>query len=348
MRMNLCCTGCAEPFPDCFGCPVLEVDIPTAWQMDFPAPMTYAAATSGSCSHTSAEYPELFSTYPARKDFFEHSYSYPSMAGFGDATILEIDDATVASPSYSPSVQCIWASGDFEMYEFGWHASVRNDSSPFGCNGSAFKLANFSASDPWVYGLTGYSGIPTTYSPNRVRTMLTTTDSRCGTAPCLGPFGSTPQRWVCGFRASGVWALLQIVEFNGNKFVAVSIFWIPERWTKAIRQRKPLSTTPLRPDQGYEIYNETPPQDVSFLLASGSAINTALLSTYTEATAVSNLWQGLILRYEKQVNCATDFDGTPITLNLAQEYKRTPGATQTICEAAGITDIPSTITITPL
>lgn len=308
--------------------------------------MSYAGPSSASATWTSAEYPEsgLGPTYPSRQDFFEHSYSYPDLSGFGIGTILEIDDAPPNDPPSGPITSCIWASNDFEFYETVSHNSLRSDFGG-GCDAQSFKLANFSGPSPWTYNNSfGLRQWPSGYSPNRSRTNHVTTDSRCGTLACMGPFGLT-NPWTCGIRVSGLFALLQISKRSTSYFFTVLVSWMPERFQKEITRRRALASSPQVPSIGFAVHSEGLFDNLS---GSSAAIDAFMLAMYPAATSLNNIWQGPILRYEKQIVCSTDFDGTPVTLPLAEELKKLPFSTQTMCQAAGIVNIPSTITITPV
>lgn len=333
-----CSCHCEQPFPDCFGCLVLELDIPTAWQMDFAAPMTYFGSTTGTCSWTSAAYNEGFPSYPKLQDIYDHSFTFPDLSTLGSATPLEIDDAHVTSPFYSPIVECVWASGDFEFYERGTRNSYRNAFGP-GCDGAAFMNTPYAGVNAWEYkNPTGWS-TPPSLSGNRTRTSHPLTDIRCGTVAtnCI-------EAWQCSTGVTGAYATLQVVDRSGAKYFAVIISWIPLLYTLYLKQRKETAVASWKPHQRINAEYGA----IFYLPSTLHGTPTCPSSVYPYATSLNNLGTGPILRYEKLVNCSTDFDGTPVTLTLAENYKQTSAATQTKCAAVGITGVPSTIEITPI
>lgn len=337
-RPPSCRCHCEQPFPDCFGCLVLELEIPTAWQMDFASPMSYLGASSGSCSWTSVAYNEGFGSYPKLQDTYDHSFTFPDISTLGSATILEIDDAPVTSPFYAPITECVWASGDFEFYERGSHTSRRDDFGT-GCDAEAFRNTLYAGVNAWEYARPSGWFTPPALSGNRTRTPHPITDVRCGTT-ATGCF----EIWRCSTGVTGIFATLQVVDRSGIKYIVVTIHWLPLLYTLYLSRRKASALATWKPNLGYAFeYGST------FYLPSGlHGTPTCPASAYPYATSVNNLATGAILRYEKLVNCATDFNGTPVTLTLVETYKKNASATQTICAAMGITGIPSTIEVTPI
>jgi hypothetical protein len=338
-KQKACNCHCEQPFPDCFGCLVLELEIPTAWQMDFPSPMSYLGATTGSCSWLSAEYNEGLGSYPKLQDSYDHSFTFPDISTLGDATPLEIDDAPVTSPFYTPFVECVWASGDYEFYERGFHTSRRNDFGT-GCDAAAFMNTPYSGLNAWEYkNPTGWI-TPPSFSGNRTRTSHPITDARCGTVAA----GCVADPWVCSTGVTGSFATLQVVDRSGIKYFVVNVYWYPLLYTLYLNRRKSSAIATWKPNKGFNAEYGA----IFYIPSTLHGTPTCPPSVYPYATSLSNLGSGLMLRYEKMINCSTDFDGTPVTLTLAENYKQTASATQTKCEAVGITSVPSTIEITPI
>jgi hypothetical protein len=140
-----------------------------------------------------------------------------------------------------------------------------------------------------------------------------------------------------------VFSLLQIVG-SGSSFVfTLKLYW----WPRLLSHQEQYfydynPVTLVRAGTKYE-------NCLIQYLNTLSVPNTAeALAAFPSATAVANLGQGPMVRYTKTVDCNTDFVGTPVTLTKIEEYKTYSGATQSKVAAAGITNIPSTVTITPV
>lgn len=336
---------CDDPaFPDCFGCPVLVISIPTAWQLDFPTAMTYQyGATTGSCSTTTTTTtPAFFPWETVRTKVDSATIELPDMTTLGVPSILDLDQNALTD-SYGPWTQCIWASNEFLLYEQG--SITGAVSGVVGCPTAGYAPASFlgdeyTGVDAWEYASHG-NLTPPAFSQNRQRTTLSSTDYRCGTTDYPG---CTPWTvWSCSFKVFGVYGLLTVVTSGASYVFTLKIFWWP-------RVNRRIIITE------YD-HNTSTGATTASRYVSGSRdqrLNTldiptaCMTSTFPAATSLSNLSQGILLRYEKTVDCDTDFLGTPVVLSLAEEYSAYSGASQTKCEALGISNVPSTVTITAL
>jgi hypothetical protein len=143
---------------------------------------------------------------------------------------------------------------------------------------------------------------------------------------------------------TGSFATLQVVDRSGIKYFVVNVYWYPLLYTLYLNRRKSSAIATWKPNKGFNAEYGA----IFYIPSTLHGTPTCPPSVYPYATSLSNLGSGLMLRYEKMINCSTDFDGTPVTLTLAENYKQTASATQTKCEAVGITSVPSTIEITPI
>jgi hypothetical protein len=65
-------------------------------------------------------------------------------------------------------------------------------------------------------------------------------------------------------------------------------------------------------------------------------------------SAVNNVGGPGTILYDKQIDCNNDFTGSPVVLSLTGVTRKNRLSTQNVFEAAGITGLPSSITITPV
>lgn len=332
---------CDEPvFPDCFGCPVLEIVIPTTWQMDFAAALEYDGDMTGSCTQTTTTTTPAFYPYETiRTDTHSAEIELPDLTALGVPSLLELDQNDLVDAT-GPWVQCIWASNEFALYETGHILGATNGY--VGCPSVGYAPTSFlgdeyTGTDAWEYASHG-TLIPPAWSANRQRTTLSTTNYHCGTVEYPGCVPWTT--WSCGFQVFGVYAILTVVESGASFIFTVRVFWWPRMHRRRIITEQTRNTLtgalgPVRYVNGiYDRWQQT-----------FTGIPSNCMTMFPSALTALDLSAGLLLRYTKTVDCDTDFLGNPVTLTLVEEYMGS-GATQTKVAAIGILNVPSTITIT--
>ena len=274
----------------------------------------------------------------------------PSLAPLGVPSILAIDNAALTN-IYGPFTQCIWASNEFIRYEIirhiGLAAGLFSPCPPGGFPAESARGAEYTGVNAWQYK--SYSSAdPPAFSLNRTRTVLSGTDYRCGTSPyptCA--VANSLARWECLFRDFGVWAILDVAQTGSVFKFRVRVVVQPRVHKKDIGYTyRENRTTHVR--QANQYVDSTDDYYQTHQIPGSSGAPTACLGAlYPNASPLNNIYQahGLLLRYEKTVNCATDFLGNPVVLNLVESYM---AGTQTKTAALGITNVPSTVTITAI
>lgn len=340
------CRCDAPVYPDCFGCLVSMPSIPQTWQLDFPAAMEYASGVdSGSYSYSTTT---ITSTFPPwqrhRTVAIAGDYTFPDLSALGVPSILEIDDAPLTA-QYGPYTQCIWASNEFLIYESGYGAAAPIGASDLDCPrtgaaAEAYLGSEYVGSNAWTYK--AYGNTPPIFSYNRTRTALTPTDYRCGT---YGITGCIPYSlWTCNMNLYGVFAILTVVQSGASYVLTVIVYWWPRIHYNNRTTYLDYNTSTMLSSATYIESSRN-----EWLSVLGLVPNHATaLAAFPSATATANLSQGPMARYTKTVSCPGDFVGTPVTLTKVEEYKAHAGATQTKLAAAGIINVPSTVTITPV
>lgn len=321
-----CGCNCQQPFPDCFGCPVFALDIPNQWVMDLPSTMVYTGATSGSCSYSSPSSGLQYSTSDIQ-------YEYPDISAFGSSVPLDIDDAARSS-YYTPITECIWGSSGYKFF-----ASIRGRVAPagLGCPAGAVELAtkeaDITVTDCWYYSAQNTALVPPFFSNGRVRTTIIPTNPACGvyTSGCFGSI-TAPS---CGVNAFGMWATLRIIGGKLN----VTVSWYPRGFAASVTYERFSIYGTYKISGGNSSWSNLLPQNSS---------PACFASMYPYATETRNILAVGSIVYEKTINCATDFTGSPVTLNRVSISKANSNSTQNTFEAVGITGIPSSITITPV
>ena len=320
-----CGCNCQQPFPDCFGCPVFALDIPQQWIMDLPSTMVYTGATSGSCSYSSPQSGKL--TYTSS----DIQYEYPDISAFGSSVPLDIDDAARSS-YYTPITECIWGSSGYKFWaSASGKVAPGQTGCPTGAVAVATKEADITVSDCWHYAAHNNGTVPPWFSQGRVRTTIIPADPKCGVfvGPCLS---YTP---VCGVRAFGMWAVLRIIGGKLN----VTISWWPRGLATGIIYERFSIYGTFKIVTGNSAWTNSLPQNDS---------SACFASMYPYATETRNILGPGSIVYEKTINCATDFTGSPVTLSQVSISKANSNSTQNTFEAVGITGIPSSITVTPV
>ena len=348
--MGRCCQCTYETYPDCFGCPVIAISIPTAWQLDFPLAMTYQSGpATRTCTATSTQVGGLGIT-PAsppyetvRTTVDTATVEFPDLSSLGVPSVMDLDENALLNPSL-PYTQCIWASNEFLYYEHGQQAGA-NGIGIFGCPQGGYPPASFLGAeytgvDAWQYRPTG-TIVPASYSGNRVRETIVATDYRCGT---LDLSTCNPWTlWSCNFLPFGVFSILQVTELPSAFEFNLRVFWWPRVNRRVIATEYTRNTIDGSVSDTRYVTPPSLDRYVNILDFSNDC-----MALFPEATAKANLSQGILLRYTKTVNCAADFLGTPVVLTKVNEYSASAGATHTQCEALGINNVPATVTITPI
>lgn len=315
---------------NCLGCNVRLGEVPTAWQLDFPNALSYLGDTTGSCSDSL----EIVGTTPASRYDVSHQFEYPDISDFGLGTVVEIDAAPVTNPLL-PFTSCVWASSNFYIYEEAHGPAVEpsfgciDGSLPFASKGPDILLEHWwekrlaFASDLIGYGLS-----------NRTRSVMTPTSSDCGFAPSGCVRGTT----ACGFYVYGIYARMRVDQSPFR--LTLDVIWAPRRFNSYVLMRQ-YSGFAWKPYVGYANWS---PVDI----ASIGGLGECGYALYPYATATQNIGSGIMLRYSRTINCATDLEGGPLLFTKFDEPKQRAEATQTRLEAAGITGAPDEITMTPI
>lgn len=327
---NCDCHCETETLPvNCLGCTAPDGPIPNAWQLDFPAALSYLGETTGSCTGSQ----DVVGVSPLQRLDVAHQFEYPDISSFGLGTVVEIDQAPVTNPA-APVVTCVWGSNDFYVYEEAHGPAVAPTITcpagmlPFSSKGSDILQEqwwqNRFAFQPDLigYGLT-----------NRTRTVLAPTSSDCGYAPV----GCEPGTAACAIRVFGIYARMRVETLPMR--LVIEVVWIPRRFTSLVMMRQ--SGGIFKPLIGYAGWN---PADVGAI----GGLDTCGYSLYPYATATQNIGSGVILRYSRTINCSTDLTGSPLVFTKIEEPKQRAEATQSIVEASGITGVPDEITMTPI
>jgi hypothetical protein len=320
-----CGCNCQQPFPDCFGCPVFALDIPQQWIMDLPSTMVYTGATSGSCSYSSPQSGKL--TYTSS----DIQYEYPNISAFGSSVSLDIDDAARSS-YYTPITECIWGSSGWDWFDTkdGGVVTYGSAGCPFGAVHIAAKGTDIHVYDCWSYFHHQNGSVPSWFSLGRVRTKISPTFANCDAFVSACDKGRS-----CWIRPFGIWAVLRVI---GNK-LNVTVTWWPRGLSTAVIYDRFNIYGTFRILTGSSNWtNSLPKNDSSACFA----------SMYPYATETRNILGPGSIVYEKTINCATDFTGSPVTLSQVSISKANSNSTQNTFEAVGITGIPSSITITPV
>lgn len=336
-----CSCHCPVPgYPDCFGCIVLEISIPSAWQMDFPSTLSYLGSTTGSCYGEVNGLGQLNSFGGRHRIKLWHDFEYPDVTDFGVGTILELDAALQASP-YFGLTECVWGSNTVQLYETAARNGIDQLSTSMltcGDIGPSIITGSYMLQDPWwanrpAWASDVFGGI----SPNRVRTIINPTYADCGVYPpgC----GDAQAVYTCGIRVFGIYASLRVID---NKF-RVQVNWSPRRNTITERWDNDSMTNESR---WRRRFGTAQPGNAAIPYLAGSSCPSSIYP-YADDPAQSDANYGSAIIYEKAINCETDFDGSPVVLTKVSETQHV-GASQPVLAANGVTGVPSTITITPL
>jgi hypothetical protein len=326
-----CCDRTVEL--NCYGCDTRLGDVPTAWQLDFPAALSYLGDTTGSCTASR----EIAGTSPALRQDVAHEFEYPDIGAFGLGTLVEIDSAPVTNPAL-PFVACVWGSNDFHLYESAQGLAVEPSAGcvagtlPFSSKGSDILIERW-----WENRLT-FAGDLLGYGlSNRSRTILSPTSSDCSLAPG-GCVRGTPS---CSMYVFGIYARMRVGSLapGGPLALVLDVVWTPRRFTSFVTMRNFGSG--WQPYVGYAGWNPIDVGSVGGLTDCGYLL-------YPYATATQNIGQGVVLKYARTINCSTDLNGSPLVFTKIAEPKQRTEATQTILEAAGISGAPDEITMTPI
>lgn len=358
-RPRMCNCSCSEPPPpDCFGCTDPDTWFPSVWALDMPSVMT--VPSNASCGPISATIPAA--TFGNPLDIRHTLTTEVEFPRIPPHSLLLVDDRPILDYAWS-WVTCVWLSNDFRMYEkiynngISWNVVACTHAGHYP---GTTRGPNWFAPTPWYYYELPSVGV----SPNRSRVHAATDhppDSSCGTEvdPAL-PDVSSP-RYTCSFQPWGTQWLLQI-ERTGSvyKLVATLRYWLRLSMTYLIEEYLLggifYPTTGWRPASGltgfanqfwspgqvvagYGYWPQVPP-------TTGADCKSTLFPNYGADVNLHTAPD--LIRYEKVIDCETDFDGTPVVLNKAYDVKASPSSTKTIIEAMGISASPSFVTLTPV
>lgn len=352
-RPPYCNCRCISQALNCLGCDE-EIALPESWVMDFPAEMGYGSARTGSV--TIAEYDAT--GYPQaatggtiqKKRYFTADWDWPDLTTFGISTSLVIDDAPLSDPYYGSHITCIWANETFSQYRvlrgrYDYSTFYPGSGGPYWHDSMCSVSADFSNSSPWYYYSEVGSGyIPPGLSPGRTRNSIDPEDALCGTFTYPGD--NHKLTYECAVRTYGCFAVLTVVKTGTVYDLVVTIYWWPRIAWNSYEKFYFLSSG------GVETWNQTSANqgNCDTTYEADTAIYT-LDGNDTGATVypsnTNGISQGAILIYKKTFACDTEFDGSPVTLPLFSEVT-SGGASQTIVDAIGITNVPPSITITPV
>lgn len=342
-----CNCRCTPPTYNCLGCTEPR-ELPTSWIMDFPAAISYSGADSGSIvtyNDTSSSRTISGVTFTSY-DRFHHTYEWilPDISNVGNGTVLQIDDAPKYDVCYGLStVDCIWADNNLSFY---WAGDKPNIPAGYvgcptdGVAPDAFKGPSYSNASPWYY-FAGISPSPNSQSPNRIRNAIPIDDARCGTnAHGTCTFGY----WNCNLQFTGAYNILR-VSYNPSTHVytltltfylmpAVHNFQYHELWSVNESTHVESAHAIGNPGTNYWSY-------------SFDGWPAHMLAAFPTAASYGYIRSGPIYQYSKDFICADEFDGTPVVLPLTAEYS-VAGAPQTMSDAIGILNRPTSITLTPV
>lgn len=358
-RPRLCNCKCeSPPPPDCFGC-TGDIWFPSVWAVDMPSTMTVPSTVT--CGPTGSTVAGGGYSGLDIRDTFSASAEWPKIPPY---SFLIVDDRPIANYAFS-WLTCVWLSNDYRMANRRTWGTIPWNNASCSHGGhypGAVKEADWFAPNPWYY----YELPTVSISPNRSRVNAATDhphDVICGTEvdPAL-PDASSP-RYVCGFNwpFGSQWYLL--IEHTGStfKFVATLRYWMRLSMSYFVEENLPGG--PFYPATGWRPAVGGPPSFVDFMYAPGQVnyfhgfwpSGFGFGSGYCKSTLFPSYGSDInfhispdIVRYEKVINCATDFDGTPVVLTKAYDIKAHPTSTKTIIEAMGISASPSYITLTPV
>lgn len=350
-----CNCHCIAYDPNCLGCASLTeipVPLPESWVMDFPTAMSYGSARTGTV--TIAEYdatgfPQVVSGGTnEKKRYFTTTWDWPDVSAFGVSTSLVIDDAPALGSSYGATVDCIWAGGSFLQYRTLTGNAYLGPSSgnPAAWHDSVCSVgADYSNASPWYYNSAVGAYIPPAWSPNRTRNSIGAADVLCSTTVSVG--GGYQRIYSCAAKMYGLFAVVTVVNTGSGYDLTCSIYWWPRISYSVYSKHYFHQTSP-----SLDFYTLTS-QNNGFCDTTWDtlAATYSLDSNNTKATvypsATDGLSQGLILVYKTDFNCATEYDGSPVSLPLVTTIKK-GGSAQTIVDAIGFVDVPATITLTPV
>lgn len=343
-RPRTCACWCkAPPPPNCFGCVDPSAWFPSVWQLDMPSAITTIASRKVAPVATNVP-------FPWQQGSASGSVDYPTIP---TSSLLIVDDRPITEYSFD-YVTCIWLSNDAWVYE-----KVRGAVVPVavGCthNGHYPTLRwspNYKPPTPWHW----YESPLVTVSPNRIRTHIFSDHPRnalCGTSLCSAIPGTSHE---CFYQPYGSQWLLQIENTAaGKKLVATLQYYL--RLNVRYILETALGGSGWTPD--FTSYHDAYPNvsgisyGVGWPQAAGTlqrALCAALFPAYTGTSDNINIDYGspAIVRYEKLIDCDTDFTGTPVTLTKAFEFKASAISTKTIREMLSMGATPSYITLTPI
>lgn len=356
-RPGLCNCLCEVPGPpDCFGCTDPGNMFPSVWQVDLPSSMSVPSlVTCGPITQTVSGIPGTLD----RRYTLECEVEWPSIQS---TSLLIVDDRPIDNYSFS-WVTCVWLSNDYQMYDrMYWNGIPWSNAfcSHAGHYPGVRKYPDWTAPTPWYY----YELPTVTVSPNRSRVNAATDHPHAGSCstevdPAL-PDPSSP-RYTCDFIPYGAQWYLSVETVGATKkLVAILKYWMRFGMTYLIEDYllggpfyPATGWRPASPSPGFASYFTAPAQVLSIVgtfaawpTVSGNDCKSTLFPSYGSNV---NLHTGPnLVRYEKVIDCATDFDGTPVVLTKAEDYKANTTSTKTIIDAMGIGSSPSYITLTPV
>jgi hypothetical protein len=273
-------------------------------------------------------------------------------------SLILVDDRPILDYAFS-WLTCVWLSRDYRMANYRrWNGISWNNAfcSHAGHYPGAVKSTDWFAPTPWYY----YELPTVSVSPNRSRVNAATDhphDASCGTEvdPAL-PDPSSP-RYVCDFNwPFGTQWYLRI-ERTGSVYKLVATLRYYLRLSISYFREEYLPGGIFYPTTGWRPAVSGLPGWVDFMYAPGqvTGFHGFWPGNYCKSTLFPNYGADVnlhnapdLMRYEKVIDCATDFDGTPVVLTKAYDYKASPSSTKTIIEAMGISASPSYITLTPV
>ncbi len=358
-RPRMCSCNCDEPPPpDCFGCTDPETWFPSVWQLDMPSVMT--VPSNASCGPLTATIPG--GGFAGLLDIRHTLSSEVEFPRIPQTSLLLVDDRPILDYAWS-WVTCVWLSNDYRMANFLYWNGIpwnRAECIHAGHYPGAVKSPDWFAPTPWYYYELPTVGI----SPNRSRAYAVSdhpNDPSCGTEvdpalpdlssprySCrLAPYGT---QWQLSIERTGstyklvatlrYWLRLAISYFV-EEYLLGGIFYPATGWRPASGQTGFVNffNAPGQVVASYGYWPKVPP-------LTGDDCKSTLFPNYGTDVNLHNAPN--LVRYEKVINCATDFDGTPVVLSKAYDYKAVSGSTKTIIEAMGISASPSFITLTPV
>ena len=328
MHLGRCC-HCADTPLNCFGCNAAQ-EPPSTWQLDLPAAPAYAHQTTGSCA-ADVDNVSLFPLFPQlhQREVMSVNYEHPTLAD----TYTLLQDTAASAAECEPNDVCVWSAGTLTAYEDLQVSIVPDGNTSFCPSFIPTSIVNQSQTitDVWDYN----QSAPITNCRVRepVQNSLLPPDLACTAANLCDQYGVSE----CQYRLFGERFFLLVEDSH----LVVRWTWVPRYKITFLQYDKGFGGNPWRNFDGYASHFDNP-----LIIPLIFGVDECRMPLHPSADNPSTVGSGVLAEYKKLINCATDFDGTPVVLPLHTATVN-PGQTQSIASAMGIT-LPSFLSITPI